>query len=105
MAQRVKVADVLQLGPGTIIPLEVDGQRIALANVEGTYYAIHGACTHVGGPLGEGTLEGAVVTCPWHRSQFDVRTGSVLRPPAQEPVRTYPVTVEGSDIMVELAAD
>jgi nitrite reductase/ring-hydroxylating ferredoxin subunit len=69
--------------------------EVAVFNVGGKVCAIQAKCTHVGGPLNEGTLDGSTVTCPWHGSQFDVCTGAVRRGPAREPVKTYRVTSEG----------
>jgi nitrite reductase/ring-hydroxylating ferredoxin subunit len=59
-------------------------------------------CTHRGGPLSEGTVEGAEVTCPWHGARFDIKTGAVMRPPAGREVRSYPVRVTGADIEIEV---
>ena len=67
---------------------------VAVFNVEGTFCATQAKCTHRGGPLNEGKLDGSTVTCPWHGSQLNVCTGAVLRGPATEPVKTYPVIVE-----------
>jgi nitrite reductase/ring-hydroxylating ferredoxin subunit len=67
----------------------------AVFNVAGSFCATQAKCTHRGGPLNEGTLNGSTVTCPWHGSQFNVCTGAVLRGPATEPVKTYRVIVEG----------
>jgi nitrite reductase/ring-hydroxylating ferredoxin subunit len=67
----------------------------AVFNVDGTLCAIQARCTHRGGPLNKGQLEGSLVTCPLHGSQFDACTGAVRRGPATEPVRVYRVTVEG----------
>jgi len=75
---------------------------VALFNVSGTIYAIHGTCTHRGGPLGEGELDGLVVTCPWHGARFDVTTGHVIGPPAPQGVPAYKVVVEGNLIKVEV---
>ena len=74
-------------GSETCLCVEVSGHQIALFDVEGTYYAIDDTCTHKGGPLSEGTLSSAALICPWHGAQFDVRSGKVLRPPAQDPGR------------------
>jgi nitrite reductase/ring-hydroxylating ferredoxin subunit len=68
---------------------------VAVFNVAGGLCATQAKCTHKGGPLNEGTLDGSTVTCPWHGSQFNVCTGAVLRGPAQEPLETYRVTLEG----------
>jgi len=81
---------------------DLEGQRIALFNVEGTYYAIGDSCTHRGGPLSEGEVQGTKVTCPWHGADFDLKTGAVLGPPAQKGVPSYKVVVESDDIKVEV---
>jgi nitrite reductase/ring-hydroxylating ferredoxin subunit len=73
----------------------------AVFNVAGSFCATQAKCTHRGGPLNEGTLDGSTVTCPWHGSQFNVCTGAVLRGPATEPVKTYRVIVEGEIGRVE----
>jgi nitrite reductase/ring-hydroxylating ferredoxin subunit len=67
----------------------------AVFDVAGSFCATQAKCTHRGGPLDKGKLEGSMVTCPWHGAQFNVCTGAVLRGPATEPVKTYPVSVEG----------
>ncbi|MBZ5686437.1 MAG: Rieske 2Fe-2S domain-containing protein [Acidobacteriia bacterium] len=77
----------------------------AVFNVAGSFCATQGKCTHRGGPLNEGKLEGSTVTCPWHGAQFNVCTGAVLRGPATEPVKTYRVTVEGEIGQVEKKTD
>jgi nitrite reductase/ring-hydroxylating ferredoxin subunit len=82
--------------------VEVSGKRIALFNVDGSIYAIDDTCTHLGGPLSEGTLDGKDVTCPWHGAMFDVTSGNVLSPPAPGPVQRYNVRIEGGEIEVEL---
>lgn len=97
-----KVAEVKELAPGSGKAVEVSGQRIALFNIGGTVYAIGDTCTHRGGPLSEGTLEGTTVTCPWHGAEFEVTTGKNLAPPAPGAVPSYKVRVEGSDIQVEI---
>jgi nitrite reductase/ring-hydroxylating ferredoxin subunit len=75
----------------------------AVFNVAGRVCATQAKCTHRGGPLSEGALDGSTVTCPWHGSQFDVCTGAVRRGPAREPLETYPVTVEGDVGRVDAA--
>lgn len=73
----------------------------AVFNVAGSFCATQDKCTHRGGPLNEGKLDGSTVTCPWHGTQYNVCTGAVLRGPATEPVKTYRVTVEGEIGRVE----
>lgn len=101
MPEFKRVAGTADVATGTGIVAEVDGQAIAVFNVDGTFYAIDNTCVHRGGPLGEGELEGDVVTCPWHAWQYNVKTGvSVTNPSAS--VKTYQVKVEGPDIKVLL---
>jgi nitrite reductase/ring-hydroxylating ferredoxin subunit len=88
---------------GSIKAVDVRGTRIAIANVDGTYYAFDEACTHEQCSLVEnGELAGATVTCVCHGSEFDVRTGGVLAPPARMPLKVYPIRVEGDVLRIEL---
>ena len=102
MGELIKVATVSDLPPGTCRQVDAGGRPVGLFNVNGTIYAIHGTCTHRGGPLGEGELDGSVVTCPWHGAQFDVTTGQVVGPPAPQGVPGYKVVVEDNLIKVEV---
>lgn len=98
----MKVAQTSDLAPGTSKVVQADGHSIALFNLEGTFYAIDNACTHRGGPLGEGALSGDTVACPWHGAQFNVKTVAVTGSPAQAGVRSSPVKIEGTDVIVEV---
>ena len=102
MAGFVKVAKADEIAPGQGKMVEVNGKKIALFNVEGSFYAIDDTCTHRGGPLSEGVLEGDQVTCPWHGATYDVTTGEVLGPPAPRGVARYNVRVGGSNVEVEI---
>lgn len=102
MANFVTVARVGDLKKGQVKTFIVAGQRIALCNVEGTYFATQDLCTHDGGPLGEGELWGYDIECPRHGGRFDVRTGQVTALPPMFPIKTYPVRVVGDDIQVAL---
>ena len=85
------------IAPGSCALGRVGEEEVAIFNVDGTLYAIQNTCTHAGGPLCEGSLWGDVVGCPWHGSEFNVRTGEVVSGPAEEPVKTYKVeVVEGA---------
>jgi 3-phenylpropionate/trans-cinnamate dioxygenase ferredoxin subunit len=99
----VTVAKATETPPGTITVHEVDGKRIALCNVNGRFYAIDDVCTHDGGPLDQGELIDNLVECPRHGARFDVTTGRAVVLPAVRPVKTYPVTVEGDDVMVDVS--
>jgi nitrite reductase/ring-hydroxylating ferredoxin subunit len=101
MGQLIKVAKTNDIPPGTAKAVDVEGRPVALFNIDGTYYAIDDTCTHRGGPLSEGPVEGTTVTCPWHGATYDVITGNVLGPPASEGVAHYNVQVDGNDIKVE----
>src|SRR5438552_12678957 len=87
--------------PGTCKVGMVGGRQVAVFNVGGQFYATQADCTHEGGPLCEGSLAGEVVTCPWHGSQFNVRTGEVVMDPATEPIATYSVQVRDGVLVVE----
>jgi nitrite reductase/ring-hydroxylating ferredoxin subunit len=96
-----KVADVKDIQPSQMKEVEVNGEKICLANVEGKYYAIGNICTHLGGPLAQGKLEGYEVQCPWHGSRFDIRTGRVARPPAMRSEPTYEIKIEEDNILLK----
>ena len=102
MADYVKVAQANEIEPNYGKLVEVQGKKFALFNVDGKFYAIDNTCTHRGGPLSEGDLRGDEVTCPWHGSRFNVKTGSVLTPPARQGVKIFPVRVTGDDVEVEI---
>ena len=103
MGELIKVARLSEMPPGTCRHVDAGGQAVAVFNVDGTIYAIGGKCTHRGGPLGEGDLDGTVVTCPLHGAQFDVTTGQVVGPPAGQSVPAYTVVVHGDDIQVDVS--
>lgn len=102
MAQFVKVATTDEIAPGTGKQVEANGKQIALFNLDGNFYAIDNTCTHRGGPLAEGYVEGEEVTCPIHGAQFNITTGAVVGPPATQNVAKYNVRVQGNDIEIEL---
>jgi 3-phenylpropionate/trans-cinnamate dioxygenase ferredoxin component len=88
---------------GGVAATDVRGTRIAVANVGGTYYAFDDECTHEQCSLAEyGELAGTTLTCTCHGSEFDVRTGNVLAPPATLPVKAYRTRVEGDALQVEV---
>lgn len=97
----VRTAKVGELPPGTVREFHIEGKAVALANVAGKIYAINNTCLHRGGPLGQGTLDGKVVACPWHGWEFDVTTGKVMGNP-QAGVDCYKTELRGEDIFVDL---
>lgn len=101
MGEFVRVAGTEDVKPGHGIVAEVNGKTVAVFNVNGEFRAIDNTCLHRGGPLGEGDLEGNVVTCPWHGWQFDVTTGACVNNPSAK-VEVYEVRVDGTDVKVLL---
>lgn len=102
MSKTIKVALASEITPTQPKIIEApDGMQIAVFNVDGDYCAINNICPHRGGPLGEGDVEGTLVSCPWHGWQFDVKTGKSPVNPAAS-VKTYVCKVEGSDVCVEV---
>ena len=85
---------------GTMKAFDLGGAEIVVANVAGRCFAFAGICPHEGGPLVEGELDGHKVTCPWHMSEFDVKTGAVIDGLTDEPLTIYDVEVEGDRIRV-----
>ncbi|MBI4484173.1 MAG: non-heme iron oxygenase ferredoxin subunit [Acidobacteria bacterium] len=102
MGQYMKVATAGEVSPGEARLVEAGGKQIALFNVDGAYFALDNTCTHRGGPLAEGFIEGSAVTCPWHGAQFDIKSGQVMRPPAPQGVTLYPTRIVGEDVEVEV---
>jgi len=100
MAEFVAVSRVDDLGEGDIRAFDVLGTKIAVANVDGTFYAFDDTCTHMACSLAGGDLEETTVICPCHGSEFDITSGGVLQGPAREPVETYETRVEGGDLEV-----
>lgn len=96
------VGKVSEIPAGTTKQVEFDdGSELLLCNVDGTIYAIDDVCTHDGGNLEQGVLDGCQIECPRHGARFDVRTGEALTLPAVLPVATYTVSQEGDEIYLE----
>ena len=106
----VRVADKSELPANKMIMVVVGGKEVLLANVDGSYYAIANKCSHLGGSLAKGSLEGCIVTCPRHGAQFDVKTGQAvgeakigfLKMKVKDE-ESYTVKVEGTDILVGIS--
>jgi len=96
-----KVAKVSELPAGALIEIERGEDIFALCNVEGEIRAMSGVCPHQGGPLGEGMLNGSLVTCPWHMWEFDSATG-VCSFSSEVTIPTYPVRVENDQVLVDI---
>lgn len=98
---RVRVGSSKDVIAGTMRVFDVAGTKVNVASAGGGLHAFDDTCTHMGCSLAKGKLDGTTVTCPCHGSQFDVTSGAVLRGPAQRPVRSRSVQVEGEDLLVE----
>lgn len=101
MSEFVVVAKIQDLAPGEGRVVDVNGNEVALFNLDGAYYAIDNICVHRGGPLGEGLVEGEVVICPWHDWRYNIKTGVSPTNPAIK-VKIYNVKVENGEVKVSL---
>lgn len=100
----VTVARTTEIDPGRARVVYLRGMEVALFNIGGDFYAVDNSCPHEGGPLVAGTVEGEVLTCPWHRWQFHLATGCSPINPAIK-VQTYPVKIEGEQIKIGMVMD
>lgn len=96
------IAKRSEIAIGTTKRVVVGGVPVLLCNVDGDIYAVEDVCTHDGGPLDQSELQGTRVECPRHGAIFDVTTGSALSLPAVVPLETFPVTIDGDEISVEV---
>jgi nitrite reductase/ring-hydroxylating ferredoxin subunit len=102
MTARSVTVGPIEVKPGDLKAVDVEGQRIAVANVGGRLYAFDDTCTHEQCSLADdGILEGTTVTCGCHGAQFDVTSGRVVAPPAPTPVRSYPIHAQGDQLVIE----
>ncbi|MCL0101769.1 non-heme iron oxygenase ferredoxin subunit [Dehalococcoidia bacterium] len=101
MAEFYKVAKVSDVPPGEMIGVDVGETKIAIANVDGEFYAFQSDCTHAAGWLHLGFLEGHNVQCPVHFAEFDMKTGDPVELPASVPIVTYTVRLQGDDLEIQ----
>jgi nitrite reductase/ring-hydroxylating ferredoxin subunit len=97
----VRIENATDIGAGQMRVFDVAGIKVNIASVGGQLHAFDDTCTHRACSLASGKLDGTTVTCPCHGSQFDVTTGEVLRGPAEQPVRSRLVQIEGESVLVE----
>jgi len=89
--------------PGKMLKVSSNGKEILVANMDGKYFAMDDTCTHKGASLSEGTLEGSTVTCPWHGSTWDCKTGKLVKFPAKiRDLASYNVSIESDNVFVEM---
>jgi nitrite reductase (NADH) small subunit len=98
----VRAAKLTEVPAGSIREIQVAGKTVALANVAGKFFAINNTCLHRGGPLGQGSLQDKIVTCPWHGWEYDVTTGKVAQNPSMG-VACYATEVRGDEVFIDIA--
>jgi len=99
---QVKVCSVDMVPVGSMKQFYLSDLEILVVNFGGNFHCLDGRCTHAGAPLGEGTLTGEVLTCPWHGSQFKVTDGSILRGPTEKPLKVYSSTVNDGSVFIDI---
>ena len=99
---RVELCKADQVAAGTALRVEAGGVTVAVFNVEGQFYVTDDACTHGPGSLSEGFIDGDVVECNFHNGQFDIKTGEIVSPPCMIPVKTYPTSVDGGTVFIDV---
>ena len=99
---QVKVCNVDMVPVESMKQFYLSDLEILVVNFGGNFFCLDGRCTHAGAPLGEGTLTGEVLTCPWHGSQFKVTDGSVLRGPTEKPLKVYPSTGNDGSVFIDI---
>jgi 3-phenylpropionate/trans-cinnamate dioxygenase ferredoxin component len=100
MSDWIVAATVDELKPGEVRVVDADGTAIAVFNVAGAFFALEDVCTHDGGQLTGGCIEGGEVVCPRHGARFSICSGEALTPPAYEATAVFPVRVEAGQVLV-----
>jgi nitrite reductase/ring-hydroxylating ferredoxin subunit len=101
----VRVCSQADIAPESVKAFEVGDLRLAVYNINGTFYVTDDECTHAAASLADGMLDGDVIECCLHFGAFNVKTGAVVQPPCSIPLRTYKVLLQGDDILVDLDRD
>lgn len=99
---RIRLCSTDDVDFGCAMRVEAGDLTLAVFNIEGVFYVIDDSCTHGPGSLSEGYVDGHTIECDFHNGVFDIRTGEVVSPPCFVPVRSYRVTVEGGDVLIEV---
>lgn len=100
MSDWIVAAETDTLKPGEVCVVDADGTAIAVFNVAGEFFALEDVCTHDGGQLTGGCIEGGEVVCPRHGARFSIRSGEALTPPAYEPTAVFPIRIEDGKVLV-----
>ena len=100
---KIIAGKVSEIPAGKMKKISIDGKEVLVSNIDGDFYAIDDSCTHSGASLSEGTLEGCVISCGWHKAQFDCKTGKLVKFPAKiRDLASYHVTIESDNVFVEM---
>ncbi len=99
---RERVGGISEIPDGSVHSFNINGKKIAVCNVSGSFHAIEDVCTHDGAPLDQGFLEGEMITCPRHGAKFDVITGEAVGMPAVVAVKTFEIEIEDDVIFVNI---
>ena len=99
---KVELCKADAIAAGTVLRVEAAGLTVAVFNLDGQFYVTDDACTHGPGSLSEGYIDGDVIECNFHNGQFDIKTGEVVSPPCMIPIKTYPTTVEGGAVFIDV---
>ena len=99
---RILVGKTTEVMPGQMKKVLVDENEVVVINIDGNYYAINDTCSHAGGSLSEGKLDGSTITCDWHGAQFECKNGKLVKFPVQiNDLKSYKVVIESDDVFVE----
>jgi biphenyl 2,3-dioxygenase ferredoxin subunit len=101
-AKRLELCNTGDVAPGAALKVEIDDLALAVFNIGGEFYVTDDGCTHGPGSLSEGEVNGDVVQCNFHGGEFNIRTGEVVSPPCMVPIKTYPTTVVGGKVTIEV---
>ena len=102
MTSRLELCSCEDVPEGAALRVENGLLTLAVFNVGGEFYVTDDACTHGPGSLSDGYIDGDVIECNFHNGQFDIKTGEVVSPPCMIPVKTYPTSVEGGMVVIEV---
>ena len=100
--ERIFVGKTVEIKPNQMKKVSIDGNDIVVMNIDANYFAISDTCSHAGGSLSEGKIEGSTITCDWHGAQFECKSGKLIKFPAKiDDLESYRVIVESDNIFVE----
>ena len=98
---KIIAGKVTEISPGKMKKISIDGREILVSNINGVFFAVDDTCTHSGASLSEGSLNGCIITCGWHKAEFDCKTGKLTKFPAKlRDLTSYNVTVESDNVFV-----